>query len=261
MGKRRAVGATLVSVILFSSLILSNAAILASAQEKASAASLADGESSLSAGAVTLQGVAGLELLASAQTALSSRAFQCVNATGEAHRAVGGLSASVASDGTSSTAVASLGAGDSRPDNLSLLRGFDGGLPGRFDVAVKTMVNGSYPGGRVTYSKDEVHVLNLPFDPSTAGSFCLAALGELASSLGFLSAGTCNASQIAAAVSGAEARIRAAAGPLGLKAYVTYAIDGGASCFVTVDVRVAQGGIAGPDGPFIWTVEEAERLP
>jgi len=261
MGKRRAVGATLVSVVLFSSLIISNAALLAAAQEKASDASLVDGESSLFVGSVALRGVSGVELLARAQAALSSKVFACPNATGEAHEAVGGLSVSLSSGGLSSIAVASSTAGEPRPDNLSMLREFDGGHPGQFDLYVMTVVNGSYPGGRVTYSKNEYHTLNLPFDPSAAGSFCLTALGELASGLSFLSAGACNASEIAAVVSRVEARITAAATALGLHAFVTYAIDGGATCSMTLDVRVTQDGIAGPDGPFTWSVEEEEQLP
>jgi len=164
MDKRRAVGATLVSAVLFSSLIISNAALLASAEGRASASSLADGESVLHSNSFVLKGVAGLELLAKGQTLLSSRVFECADATGEAHEAVGGLSATAASGGVSMVAVALPADDGPGPDNLSILRQFDGGYPGRFNVLVRTVGNGGYPGGRVVYSKSEYHTLNLPFE-------------------------------------------------------------------------------------------------
>jgi hypothetical protein len=257
----RAVGATLVSAVLFSSLIVSNAALLASSEDRSSAASLSDGESTLYSNAIVLQGVGGLELLAKAQAVLSSRAFDCPNATGEAHGAVGGLSFLAAGGGVSSTAVALPDDDGPEPDNLSILRQFDGGFKGHFNMLVRTVQNGSYPGGRVTYSKTEYHVLNLPFDPTAAASFCLAALEEVTSGLGPLLAGACNASEIAAAVDGIRTMVEAAAASEGLRSYVTYVMGGGAPCSVTVAVRVAQQGIMGPDGPFTWSVAEEERLP
>lgn len=261
MANRRAVGATIVSIVLFTSLLVSSAVILASAEDKASASSLVDGEGTLYDNAVVMRGVVVLELLAKAQAALSSEVFACANATGEAHGAVRGLSASAANGVVSAMAVASAGDQGPGPDNLSLLKQFDGGLAGRFNVLVRTAVDGSYPGGRVAYAKSEYHVVSLPFDPSKAGSFCLNSLAELAASAELASAGTCNATVVEAVLGEAAARAEAAAASSGLHAYVAYSVGGGAACSVTIMVRVSQDGVIGPNGPFNWSVEEEERVP
>lgn len=261
MGKRRAVGATLVSAVLFSSLVVSSAVLLSASEGKASSASLADGESSLYANGVALQGVAGVELLAKAQAVISSRTFTCSNGAAETHEAVAGLSVSEAGGGVTFTAAVTSRPVTSGRDNLTILGRFDGGPPGDFDLVVGTAGTGSYPGGRVTFAKAELHVLNLPFNPSTAPALCVSALKEVAAGLSFLPSGGCNVTEIASVMQGIAARFGALARSEGLQAFLAYTVDSVPSCTVSATVRVAQQGIAGPDGPFSWTVAEAERLP
>ena len=200
-------------------------------------------------------------MVAEAQAALSSRTYLCSSAVDDARSRISGLSVSSESGGVSAVATVLPDPAGTAPDNLSMVGEYDGGHADRFSFPVLTTEDGSTPGGRVDYDKVELHVLNLPFDPSAAPGFCMAALADLASVLLPLLAGACNGSLVYARAQATGAALEGDAVGKGLHASVTVDVAAGPPCSAAVRVSVEQRAIDGPGGPFTWAVAEGEQLP
>ncbi len=260
MVKRPAVAATLASTILFASLLVSNSILVAGWLQGAGYAALANEESALHAESVMLQGVVGIRLLEGAQTLISSRTFDCRNASDEAYSSVSGLSASLSGGRASVVGTLAPGPVTSVQDNLSLANPFDGGTDGGFNLMVHYVESGSAYGGAVTMNRTESHVLGLRFDTRDASSFCLVAMGRLLSNLSASLPDACGTSDLGYAFDRATTAIRSEAESRNLALAASFTVLTASPCAVGLSLTVSQTGIVGPAGPFTWRVGEVATL-
>lgn len=255
MGKRAAVGATMAASVIFAALLISNAVLVAASAQALGNASLVDGESALYASAQVLGGVASIELLGKAQSLLSSGPFECGNALPTVYARLDGLVLSLGGGGTRVNATVTQVPAGEAPDNFTIVKPYNGGLPGDLNLKILLASSGTYSGGRVSYHMAESHTLHLPVDLSTAVSFCLSAVTEVTTSLAQVVRGNCSASAVENLFGRVSARLSAAAASEGLGFSLRYALDE-SECSASFVVLVAQAGLTGPLGLFSWTVEE-----
>ncbi len=247
---RRAVAATLASVVIFTMMLVTNAAVYSSENGYLASVRL----SSVQVGEVTyaslLEGSAAYNSLAQTQSFLQSTPMDCSSLqpyldsiSGTASRA--GTEESISFSSMSSWDYAS--AGSSLPGTVLLPSQLDGYSSGELNVQVSTVVAESYLGGLPSYSVRNAQVVHLGVQPEAVAAGCLSALSDLRSVLS--ATVSCNSSALAELVSLARVRY-----PL-LSTY-----DAGASgslsdgrCTVDYWVRtsLAETGVS---GAFEWTV-------
>jgi hypothetical protein len=193
---RKAVAATLASVILFTVLVVADATVMSAQDNLASSAQTSYIESRelllerSSAGSVSLQ------VLAKVQAYLSSNPAECdslpqylrsVSASGSTSAVDSGVSYEA---NATATEVPSAPLRAAQGDNLTIVAPFSGAVPGTLNLQAALSVKEVGGGGSVSLERHETHFLNLPISPDSASSLCANVLGSLASAL---SRSPCNA--------------------------------------------------------------------
>ncbi len=257
MERRRAIGATLASIVLFGSLVTSNFALVSGSQEHLQLVSVSDQEDALYSRASVALGTSVLAILDSLQEGLSSGAFPCIDASSALSRLVEAQAINVGSNSLEVRAVARTSTNGASSDNLSSLAPFAGFVPGRLDLSVYVTEIGASPGGLVSYHKTEAHSLNIPIHPVLAASLCLASASEVASALSDLGQGMCNSTSLGAAMLSLRAALARSSSLLGFSSSLSYSMEATPSCSVSYRLVVSQEGVAGPLGPFSWSVDQA----
>jgi len=253
---RKAVAATLASVILFTVLVVADATVMSAQDNLASSAQTSYTESrellleQSSAGSVSLQ------VLAKVQAYLSSNPAECdslpqylrsISASGSVSGIDSGVAFVANATATEVPSAPLQAAGD---DNLTIVAPFSGVVRGALNLQAALSVKEVGGGGSVSLGRHETHILNLPISPDSASSLCANALGSLASAL---SRSPCNATLEQAAFDAVLPGLVEEAAALGFFLTAGWG-SGGAACAATYWITLVERGVAGASGSFDWTV-------
>ena len=260
MGKRRAVGATIASMLLFGSLLISNFVLVSAQQERMQLFSVADQEDALYDQGLAIKSVALVDLLDGVQIGLSSATLPCSTTFSALSSLVGSLSVSIDDSYGVAEASARLASVGSASDNLTALKPFLGSIPGHLDLLAAVKVHLESRGGVATYSKSETHYLNLPIGLERVVSFCQGSVAEVARVLDALGSNLCNATAVRSALTSLQLELAERATGLGLTTELWFSIAVPPYCGVDYSVHVSEAGVPGPLGPFTWSVEEAQSF-
>lgn len=247
---RRAVAATLASVIIFTMMLVANAAVYSSENGYLASVRLSSVQVGEVGYATLLEGSSTYNSLARTQSFLQSTPMDCPSWQSY----LDSISGSASDVGTEQSVSFSAASSWSYAPVSSSLHGtaflpsqFDGYSSGELNVQVSTDISETYLGGLPSYSTDGAQVVHLGVQPEAAAAGCLSALSDLGSALS--ATASCNSSAVAELVS--QARVHY---PL-LSSY-----DAGASpsltagrCVVDYWVRTSLVG-TGVSGAFEWTV-------
>jgi hypothetical protein len=257
---RKAVAATLASVLLLTALVLADATIVSAQDNLASSAQASLIETRESVLDQSLSGSVALQALSQVQAYLSSNPASCDGIPGY----LASISSSSSTSGEGSGIVYSVNAtaasmvatteppgAQGLQDNLTILSPFSGYLPGALNLRADLRVKEVGGGGSVTLERREIHVLHLPISPGSASSLCASALGSLAVAL---SRSSCNATLAQAAFDSAMPRLVEEASALGFSLTAGWELGSGAGCPATYQVMLVELGVAGVTGTFDWTV-------
>jgi hypothetical protein len=157
----------------------SDALLLESTARGAEDDSLAAKAVSLVDGAYLARGAVSLKLLADLGQVVSAHEYDCLNPFNELENQAAPLAATYGNGLVESTASFVGFTSGSRPDNLSIVRPYDGVRPGQLGVLLSTSVSGGVPEDGLTYHKSEIHVLDLPFDLTQISSLCVEISGAI----------------------------------------------------------------------------------
>ncbi len=251
---RKAVAATLASLLLFTALVVADSTMMAAEENLASSTQMSHVEvreltlSQYSAAATAMDALATIQAHVSsdpADCASLPQYLDSISASGSSSGGDAGISYS--SNVTLVPAIETSQAAQS--DNLTVLYPFSGYSPGalNFQASIYTKAQGG--GGSVSMARHELHVLNLPISPGSASFLCASALGSLASAL---SGASCNATSAASAVDSAMPALVVEAAARGFVLTAGWAL--GADCSATYWVTLVELGVEGVTGRFDWTV-------
>jgi hypothetical protein len=253
---RKAVAATLASVILFTVLVVADATVMSAQDNLASTAQASHIESREQLLEQSLAGTVSLQVLAQAQGYLSSNPADCatlpqypgaISAVGASSGEDSGIS--FAANATASEAPASSLVSPQR-DNLTVVAPFAGDVPGALDLREALRIKEVGGGGSVSLERTETHTLNLPIKIDSASSLCATTLGSLAAAL---SRSPCNSTLDKGAFDAVLPGLREDASALGFTLAAGWG-PGGAVCSATYWITLVEPGVAGPTGSFDWTV-------
>jgi hypothetical protein len=193
---RRAVAATLVSVIFFSTLLLANAAVYAADGSYLSSAVLTSAQQRESGYASLLAGVSSFSSLSAAEGYLSSHPLDCSSEATYLGSMGGSDSVSGEDQGvdyTMSTTWTYVADGPTG-DNLTVLGPFGGYSIGALNLLVTTKIGENILGGLPSYDGQEQHTVHLPIALEGLTSLCLSTLSLMRRSLSSLP--SCNSSSV-----------------------------------------------------------------
>jgi hypothetical protein len=262
MGSRRAVAATLVSVIVFTSLLFANAALYAAGSTYLSSAVLSASQQRESNYATLLFGLSAYSALAYAQGYLQNHSFDCSTPESSYLDSLGGSeSVGGANQGIEYSVDASwgyapgsgeIGVRDGPAASQSMIQPFAGYSGGALNLEVVTNINETLLGGLPAYGVGGTEDVHLPILLDATVSLCTSALSELRESLSSLP--SCNASSVNEAL----ALLRFENPDLdsvemGASAQQSPALDGAGRCVVQYWVTITEEGIQGVSGTFDWT--------
>jgi hypothetical protein len=250
---RKAVAATIASVVLLTVLVVADATVMSAQDDLASTSQTSHIESQELLLERTLAGSVSLQALAQVQGYLSSNLAACDSLS----QYIGSISASSSlsgeSDGISyvanltASAIASQG---TQSDNLTLIAPFSGGVPGALDLRSVLTIKESGGGGSVSLERRETHALNIPISPETASSLCASSLTALSSSL---SREPCNATLEQGAFGAVLPGLVEVAAAQGFELTAGWG-SGGTACSAAYWLTLVQPGVEGVTGSFDWTV-------
>lgn len=247
---RRAVAATIVSVVVFTMMLVANAAVYSSQQGYLSSARLSSAQVLETGYASVLVAASAFSVLAQVQSFLQSTPMDC--SAPQAY--LGSISGTGTYGGTeqgiSYSQQASwnyLSSGSLTTGNALMSPQFNGYASGDLNVEVASDLSETYLGGLPSYSTDSLQVVHLNIQPEAAATTCTLALADLGDGLSSLS--SCSSSLVAQQASLARSRY-----PL------LGSFESGASasviagrCSVSYWVRTSLAG-TGVSGTFEWTV-------
>ena len=209
MGSRRAVAATLVSVIVFTSLVFANAALYAAGNTYLSSSVLSTAQQREYDYASFLIGLSSYSSLAATQNFLQAHPLDCSgpvssyldSLTGgtDTSGTSGGIDYSVGSSWSYAATTASHGIDDVLSKSLATIQPFGGYSDGGLNVVVATSVNETELGGLPAYHAEAVETVHLPVSIDAAVSLCRSALSAMDRAISSLSA--CDASSVDDAIS------------------------------------------------------------
>jgi len=247
---RRAVAATLISFVIFTSLFVANSALYSSENSSLGAAVLSAIQVRESAYGGTLTGLSVFASLAEAQGYLQSNPLDCTSPQPYLGSMSGSARDSGADEGISYTADASWSYSPTPPPGggSEYVAQFSGYEAGDLNMEVGTSVEESYNGGLPSYSFQTTEAAHLPVPLASIVSLCLAALSDLHDALSQLQ--YCNST-------GVDGALGAAASGYALLA--TYspgatATPGPSGCSVDYGITTTESGLEGVSGPFQMTV-------
>jgi len=253
---RKAVAATLASVLLLTALVVADATLMTAQDNLASSAQTAHTEGRELLLEESLTGSTSLQLLAQVQGFLSSSPADCDSipqyiSSISASSSVSGEDEGIAYVANESATGAPTALLQGAPGgDLAIASPFSGFLPGGLNLVAASSVKEVGGGGSVSLERRETHALNLPISPGTASSLCASALGSLAAAL---SQSSCNATLAQAAFADVMPRLEEEASALGFFLTAGWGLDGPA-CSATYWVMLVELGVMGVTGGFDWTV-------
>ncbi len=252
---RKAVAATLASVVLLTVLVVADATVMSAQDNLASSAQTSHLESRELLLDVSLAGGVSLQVLAQVQGYLSANPAGCDSLPRYLRSIVASSSSSGEDSGIAYEANATAGEApatslqSTEGDNLTTVAPFAGGVPGALDLRESLSVEEVGGGGSVSLEREETHTLNLPIEVDSASSLCALALGSLGAAL---SRSPCNATLEQAAFDSVLPGLVADAAAL--RFTLTAGWGSGAACSTTYWVTLVEPGVAGATGSFDWTV-------
>ena len=261
MVRRRGIGASVAAALVFSTILLSNFALLASADQRERLSITADSESILGDNGSVLAGSEALEILAGLQNQIAARVFPCSGALGEVAQLIGGMNITHSMEGVTVTAWAVAGNDANIPDNLSIVRPFNGSLQGDINLDLGIRWEGSSPLGDVVFGKTEHHQVNLPVLLDRLSLFCLSSVGEIRALLTSEIFPSCNASAVGPSVAALASILRAAAVRQGFGFSFDFQTISSSGCSVEFACQVEQTAVPGPDGTFSVRLERYSTQP
>lgn len=249
---RKAVAATLASVVLLTVLVVADATVMTAQDNLAASAQASNIESRELLLERSLAGSVSLEVLAQVQGYLSSNHADCADlpqyfASIAASSSASGEDSGIAyeANATASWAPTSAAAGD----NLTLLAPFDGHVPGNLGLTEALRVREVGGGGSVSLARLETHDLNVPIGVSSASSLCASTTGALAAAL---SASPCNSTVEQEAFDATMPGLVENASGLGFD--LTAGWGYASACSVTYWFTLVEPGVEGATGGFDWAV-------
>jgi len=252
MGRRSAVAATLVSLIVFSSLLVANSALYSSDQSALGAAILSTAQTRERAFGGILVGLADYGALEAAQRSVAGATLGCSSAQPYLESLAGNSSASGSQEGIDYSTATEWAYVPSPPGGAApaLLGQFAGYSQGEVNLAVSDSLSESYNGGLPSYSLDVAEAVHLPVPVASTVSDCLEALADLGAALSSL-APPCNSTSVEEAV-----RLAGAGSPVIDRFQVSAtAAVAQLGCAVSYTVTTTLGGLEGPIGPFQVTFQ------
>ena len=256
MVRRRGVGATLASSMIFSIILISNFAVLYASETRARSDTQANVEDSFYDQAVAIEGAAGINTLVRLQSFLSGRPLICGSALAAVGAEIQGTVESDSSGGLDSYMTAGMVASASATDNLTVVAPFEGALSGALNLALNFRITGDDSAAGVSYRRSETHIVNLPVRIYAAVTDCLAVVSEIEGDLGSVVVANCTADEIGPQVAAAERGPISIARSDGFTADVAYRVVVMPECTVYFGVSLLQSGISGPAGPFNLELQE-----
>ncbi|MDV3293757.1 MAG: hypothetical protein LYZ70_05755 [Nitrososphaerales archaeon] len=260
MATRKGVGASIASAIIFSSLLVSNYVLFSAEQQNLQLASVASEERHAYDQALVVRSVAVLDLLVGAQRTLASRTFTCSNASAAVYRLLAAEVVRVGWDGFRARAVLLAGPDSTLADNLTSLQPFNGSVKGWSNFEALTSVEGASPDESVAYSKDEVHLVNIPLRLEALSEVCVEAAGVVSSALARAGAQLCNSTSLALTLESISPALTLYAESIGFFLSLDSTVIAQAPCRVAYGVVVSQGSVLGPEGPFTFVAQESGIL-
>ncbi|MDA4126265.1 MAG: hypothetical protein OK452_03540 [Thaumarchaeota archaeon] len=257
MVKRSGIGASAVTAVIFSALLISNLTVFMAAQNRQNLYIKAEAEDSLSNGLLVLAGVGSIGLLGRAQDFFSTTAFNCATAIESTANLLSSLIDIERKDKLTVVTSASWSPSVSAYDNMSMVKPFDGSVAGDVDILLKVSASGAYSPSGVSLERTESHLVHLPVRLEAATSVCTTGVEMLKSSLEGSSPSNCTAYAIGPILSRASAGPSALAASAGLGFGISFTIDQSGGCTVYFDVYISQDRIEGPHGTFSVRMEAA----
>ncbi len=246
---RRGVAATIVSFVVFTSLLLANSALYSSANSGLSAALTSSMQVKERTTAGVLDGVSGFDALSSVQDFVQSNPLDCASPQAYFDSLAGSASGTGSEGGMSyvtrtswSYATDLTASGDD-----STLSPFNGYEAGALNLYVSVEVDESYDGGLPSYSTQSAETVHLPMALSSSISLCLSALSDLGAALSSLQ--SCNSTGVASATASAETTYPV----LGAFELGVSSSPQQSGCLVTYSVMTTEAG-TGVSGGFQWSV-------
>jgi len=250
---RKAVAATLASVVLFTVLVAADATVMSAQDNLASLAQTSHLESRELLLERSLAGSVSLQVLAKVQGYVSSNPAECDGlpqyvASISASSSVSGEDSGIAYSANATASEAQAAA--SLPENLTIVAPFAGAVPGALNLQEALTVSEVGGGGSASLVRSETHTLNLPIEVDSASSLCASALGALASAL---SRSPCNATLEQAAFDAVLPGVVEEASAQGFALTAGWG-SGATACSATYWITLVEPGVAGATGSFDWTV-------
>ncbi len=252
---RKAVAATLASVLLFTALVVADSTIMTAEDNLLSGAQVSHVESRELLLGRALAGSSSLQVLAQVQGYLASHAADCSSMQQYLNSISVRYSTSGEDSGILFTANASgvrapPGAPQQTEDNLTLDAPFSGYATGDLNILTLVHVDEAGGGGAVLRQKGEAHILHIPIHPDAASSLCASALASLETAL---SRSSCNATLAQAAFDTILPSLVRQAASLGFSLTAGW----GGGCPSSYWVTLVEPGVGGVTGDFDWTVHGA----
>jgi hypothetical protein len=248
---RKAVAATLASVVLLTVLVVADATVMTAQDNLAASAQASNIESRELLLERSLAGGVSLDVLAQVQGHLSSDPAGCADLP----QYVASISASSSASGEDSgigyqanATATGEPSSDSAADNLTLLAPFEGHAPGTLGLTEHLRVSEAGGGGSVSLVRLETHALNIPIEVGSASSLCASTAGVLAAAL----SASCNATLEQEAFDAALPGLVGQASGLGFD--LTAGWGYAAACSPAYWFTLVEPGVEGPTGSFDWTV-------
>jgi hypothetical protein len=257
MGKMRGVAATLVSVAVFVSLLISNLTLVFAENERLWMASVANLETDEGAIGSLLLAQGAYSALERAQTELVQSPPSCSswNEYALSLASSSSYSGSLRAIRYDLTMNAALVESGPENDNLTLIHPFDGYSPGSLNLGVRVRLH-EVSGGLPSYARSESHYIHLPVSLSRMLSLCLALLRDI--HLTYSSGVWCNRLP-------SETRLNSLS-----QTYSRLAVSDGFSLaishwFARVDgcwkmnytVTLSEGSVEGVSGEFAWHLSDS----
>lgn len=249
---RKAVAATLASVVLLTVLVVADATVMTAQDNLAASAQASSIESRELLLERSLAGTLSLDVLAQAQEYLSSTPAGCADLPQYLGSLAASSSASGGDSGISYQANATASGSQATvatEDNLTLVAPFAGYVTGTLGLRELLDVREVGGGGSVTLVRQEAHALNLPVQVSSASSLCATTTEELAA---VLATSPCNATVEQGAFDAALPGLMDQASGLGFELTASWGYA--ASCSVAYWFTLVEPGVEGATGSFDWTV-------
>ncbi len=247
---RSAVAATLISFVIFTSLLVANSALYSSENSSLGAAVLSAVQVRERAYSEVLLGLSAYASLAGAEGYLQSNPLDCTSPEPYLDSMAGSQRDSGVDEGISYTAGTSWSyapAPTSGGGSAGVAQ-FGGFEAGDLNLEIRTTMEESYDGGLPSYSVQATEAAHLPIPLASIISDCLGALSDLGGALASLQ--SCNSTGVDSAVGAADSSYPLLAS-YSVGASATPAPSG---CSVDYWISTTESGLEGVSGPFQLTV-------